>query len=197
MKRILLHFLSICVISLILIVAVYQLLSLYTDKNKIVKVPLVEGVSEQEAARVLSSSGLYYEIIDSVFRQGGSPGAIIDQIPKAGSDIKAGRTLFLTMQAKSVQQVMVPNLTDYSLRQAESLLRSLGFTHVNVIEKNSLYKDLVLSVEYNGVTVESGKRVPITASVNIYVGNGLPEYHADTIMTDEEMLLENPDESFF
>lgn len=197
-KRILFHLFGVALVTVLMVFAVHQLLDIYTRQDQIITVPDIKGMSQERAEQLILNAGLKYEIVDSVFRRETLPGTILEQIPKAGTSIKQGRTLFLVMQARSVQQVNVPDLTDYSYRQAESLLRSLGFTYITTEEVNSQYKDLVLSIEYNGSNLLAGARVPIDARVTIYVGNGIPHAEVDEVSEEDGVLApEDPDESFF
>jgi beta-lactam-binding protein with PASTA domain len=186
------------VIFTVLIVLTLIGLNLYTRHNQSLTVPNVKGLQVNEAASFLSTAGLKYEVVDSVYRRGGTPGAIIEQVPKASSQIKVGRTVFLTVQAFSQQMISVPDLTDYSQRQAVSLLEALGFTNIQIDEVYSEYKDLVISVEYNNKPLRKGQKVPIDAFVRMQVGNGIVEPVPDSTTTSEpETKGDKSDESFF
>ncbi len=173
-------------------------LNLYTHHNQSITVPNVKGLQVNEAAAFLSTAGLKYEVVDSVYRRGGIPGAILEQVPKASSQIKIGRTVFLTVQAFGQQMISVPDLTDYSQRQAVSLLEALGFTNIQIDEVYSEYKDLVIAVQYNNKPLKKGQKVPIDAFVRMQVGNGILEPATDSIdSTQPETKGEKSDESFF
>lgn len=182
----------------VLVVSTLIGLNLYTRHNQSIAVPNVKGLQVNEAATFLSTAGLKYEVVDSVYRRGGTPGAILEQVPKASSQIKVGRTVFLTVQAFGQQMVSVPDLTDYSQRQAVSQLEALGFTNIQINEVYSEYKDLVISVEYNNKPLKRGQKVPIDAFVRMQVGNGIPEPATDSIDTlQPETKSEKSEESFF
>lgn len=172
-------------------------LNIYTRHDQTIVVPNVKGLQVEEAASFISSAGLYYEVVDSVYRRGGTPGAIVEQIPKAASQIKLGRTIFLTVQAVGQPMISVPDLTDYSQRQAASLLQALGFTNIQIEEVSSEYKDLVISVEYNNRPIAKGQKIPQNAFLRMKVGNGQAEAPADSTNGDEPVKVENSDESFF
>ena len=156
-------------------------LNLYTRHNQSIVVPNVKGLQIKEASSFLSSAGLKYEVVDSVYRRGGTPGAIVDQVPKASSQVKVGRTIFLTVQAFGQQMISVPDLTDYSQRQAISLLEAMGFTNIQIEEVYSEYKDLVISVQYNNKTLQKGQKVPLDALVRLQVGNGMTQPTVDSL----------------
>lgn len=184
------------VLGLLLVLTFFGL-NLYTRHNQSISVPNVKGLQVEEAATFLSSAGLKYEVVDSVYRRGGTPGAIIEQIPKSSSMIKVGRTIFLTVQAKGQPMISVPDLTDYSQRQAVSLLEATGFTNIQIEEVASEYKDLVISVTYNNKPLSKGQKVPLNAFVRIQVGNGLVQPVDSTSTQNDSLQSGNLDENSY
>jgi len=66
------------------------------------------------------------------------------------------------------QQISIPELADYSLRQAEALLSSMGFDQLSIEKVPSQYDGLVIAVEYKGRTLRATKntgRAPLTLVV--------------------------------
>lgn len=147
-------------------------LNKYTRHNETIEVPDLKGLQIQDAASIISSSNLRYEVVDSVYNQEGVPGAIVEQIPLGKSHVKEGRTIYLTIQAKTEQLVSIPDLEDASLRQAESLLKSLGFNRINIEKVPSQYQDLVFGVVYKGITVKPGQKIPKNSILTLRVGDG-------------------------
>jgi len=155
-----------------LVIVVLILLNFYTKHNESITVPAVKGLQVQDAAGILASSDLRYEISDSIFQADGAPGSIIEQIPKEESKVKRGRTVFLVIKAKSTQLVAVPELKDYSRRQAEAQLQSLGFDKVTIQEIPSAYKGLVISVTYKGKQLTPNQKIPKGSPLTMTVGAG-------------------------
>lgn len=182
------------VVSAVLVFIVLMALKSYTKHNESITVPQVKGLQMEEAINILQSSDLRYEVIDSIFQTGGTPGAILEQIPKENSNVKKGRTIFLTVQAKSVQMIAIPELTDYSRRQAEAQLNSLGFTKITIDEVPSAYKGLVISVSYQGKVITRGQKIPKGAPLKLTVGAG-GENPEDSITNQTE--TQGVEESFF
>lgn len=167
-KNILLIFLT----GIVLIVFVLFFLNIYTKHDQSVNVPAVKGLQVEEAGGILTSSNLQYEIIDSIFQTGGTPGAIIEQIPKEQSKVKQGRTVFLIIQAKGVQMVPIPELKDYSRRQAEAQLNSLGFDKIIIDEVPSAYAGIVISLSYKGQEIKPNQKIPKGSPLRMTVGAG-------------------------
>lgn len=147
-------------------------LRVYTKHGESVVVPSVIGMQENEAASLLRQHSLNYEVVDSIFLTGGKPGGMTDQIPEEGSLVKKDRTIFLTMQAKSVEKIAIPALIDYSQRQAVATLHSLGFTNIMIKEEPSTYRGLVLDVTYKGKSIAPNAKLPKGDPIGLIVGAG-------------------------
>ena len=156
----------------VLIALVLFGLNIYTKHGESVVVPSVMGLQAEEAAALLGQHSLRSEVVDSIFLTGGTPGGITDQIPEADSRVKKNRTIFLTIQAKSVEKVTIPALKDFSQRQAVATLHSLGFTNIVTTEIPSAYKGLVIDVTYKGNSIESNAKLPKGATIGLTVGAG-------------------------
>ena len=160
------------ILAVILIAITLFCLNKYTRHNESIEVPDLKGLQVQDAASIIASSSLRYEVVDSVYNQDGVPGAIVEQIPLGKSHVKEGRTISLTVQANSEQLVSMPDLEDASLRQAEALLKALGFSRINIEKVPSQYQDLVFGVAYRGVTVKAGQKIPKNSVLTLRVGDG-------------------------
>lgn len=160
------------ILAVILIAITLFCLNKYTRHNESIEVPDLKELQVQDAASIIASSSLRYEVVDSVYNQDGVPGAIVEQIPLGKSHVKEGRTIYLTVQAKSEQLVSMPDLEDASLRQAEALLKALGFSRINIEKVPSQYQDLVFGVAYRGVTVKAGQKIPKNSVLTLRVGDG-------------------------
>lgn len=147
-------------------------LKIYTKHNESVTIPPIKGLQIEEAAKILKNSDLKYEVVDSIYLEKGVPGAIQDQIPREKSNVKKGRTVFLIIQAKTPQLMIMPELRDYSLRQAEAQLNALGFNKITIETAPSRYQGLVVSLEYNGQPVKEGQKIPKGSALKIIVGSG-------------------------
>lgn len=178
-----------------LVVIVLFLLNFYTKHNESITVPTVKGLQVQDAAGILESSDLRYEISDSIFQAEGAPGSIIEQIPKEQSKVKKGRTVFLVIKAKGVQLVSVPELKDYSRRQAEAQLASLGFNKVTIQEVSAAYKGLVISISYRGKQLTPNQKIPKGSPLVMTVGAGGDISEGDSI--SEQSDSQDIEKSFF
>lgn len=163
------------VITIGVIFGVLAWLDHYTRHNQAVVVPDVKGLTVSEAAQFFESNGLRYNVIDSVFAKDAAPGSIVELVPSAGSKVKEGRIVFITVNALTSQMATLPEVEDLSFRQAYALLKAAGFTNIEIIYKPGEYKDLALGIETNGKLLTPGEHVPLTAPLELLVSNGEPE----------------------
>lgn len=138
-------------------------------------VPDVKGMPYSRAAEILEEADLIGEITDSVYDGSVAPGTVLVQTPKDSSKVKPNRKVYLTIASFSTKKVSVPNLLDVSLRQAQSILEGLGLSDIRVVNVPSEYKDLVVGVKFNGLPLNAGTRIPLTATVTLEVGEGVSE----------------------
>jgi beta-lactam-binding protein with PASTA domain len=180
------------VAGLVLVIIVLFFLNRYSKHDESIIVPAVKGLQVEDAEGILKAANLQYEVVDSIFTTGGVPGAITEQTPKEQSKVKEGRTIFLTIQAKGIQMVAIPELKDYSRRQAEAQLNSLGFNQIIMDEVPSAYAGIVISVSYKGKTLSPNQKIPKGSTLRMTVGAG-GEALEDSIPNADT----NVDESFF
>lgn len=159
----------------------------WTGHGEYREVPDVKGLSYENALDVLAEADLLAVLSDSIFNTDTNPGIVMEQMPRSNSTVKPGRSVYLTINAYSPRTVTIPNLTDMSLRQAQSIIEGLGIKAIRVVEVPSEYKDLVLNVKYNGLPISGGTRIPISAALTIEVGEGYSD--TDSIVED----IDNPD----
>ncbi len=161
---------SIIVVGLIVL---FMWLGSYTRQGESITVPNLKGFKEHQITNALDKMHLRYTIIDSVHKADAVPGAIIEQIPAEGTKVKKNRMLFVTINAFTAEQVKMPGLVDYSLRNAEVMLEAFGLSKGQIIYMPSEYSNLVLGQKYNGRDIATGTLLPKGAVVDLVVGQGL------------------------
>lgn len=163
-------FMVLTVVALIGVLA--WLLGIYTKSGTTVLVPDLKGHQVATIALELQNSDLDFEVIDSVFREDARAGEIIDQIPASGKKVKKGRKVFLTINAYDRPKVKMPQLVDYSLRNAQVVLNVAGLRVGKVSYIPSEYNDLVLEQRYKGEKIPEGTMIAKGQSVDLVVGKG-------------------------
>ncbi len=157
---------------IVILTGVTWSLSSYTRHGQTIQVPQLEGYTEAQIKDQIENLGLNYVIMDSMFRLDIKPGAIIDQYPKGGKKVKKGRKIFLTINAYSREMTPMPQLVDYSLRNAQVVIESVGLKVGNITYEPSDYNDLVLGQIVDGRPIKQGTKIPKGTTVDLVVGSG-------------------------
>ena len=148
-------------------------LQTYTQHGVEVEVMDVRGLVMAEAEPLLADQGLHVVVIDSTYSDKVPLGTIVDQDPKPNSHAKHGRAVYVTINATTKRQIIMPDLHDISYRQAETTLRGMGLEVDTIYDyEPSAYRDLVLDVKSNGVTIQPGEKVTVGTKVRLVVGFG-------------------------
>ena len=193
-----LNLIAMPVVVIAVILGVLHWLDVYTHHGESIIVPNVNGLPVKEAQNEFSKKNLRVEIVDSNYVKGILAGAVLEQKPAAGSKVKIGRTIYLTINTGEAPKVTIPDIIDNSsFRQAEARLRALGFklTEPEYIEGE---KDWIYGVKYNGKELTSGEKIPREAVLTLCVGD--EKLKGDSIQTDSLRIeAEKPivDESWF
>ena len=160
------------VLIVLLIVCAVKWLSSFTHHGEEVVVPTITGLYVEEAQILAGNEGLTIQVIDSTYSKKAPLGTIVEQNPRAESNAKRGRTVYVIVNAKTARQVPVPDLRDVSCRQAEATLKALGLEVEGIEYEPSEYKDLVLDLKFNGEHIEPGKRINEGSLLTLVVGFG-------------------------
>lgn len=161
-------------------------LDYWTDHGDERVVPNVKGLSYAQAESVLKVADLTVEISDSIYDSTARPGTVVEQSPHKDAKVKPGRLVYLTIVAFAPKTVTVPDISNVSLRQAQSIFEGLGIKRIKVVEVESEYEDLLLNAKYNGLPLKAGTRIPVTASITLEVGKGLSNAELDSLALESE-----------
>ncbi len=121
-----------------------------------VTVPSVEDTTLNNAENTLTDLGLTYEVV-------GHGDMVVSQTPISGSSIAQGGKIILYTEANQEQEfVEVPNLTGYSLTEANNLLSSLNLNYVASGASTEREDATVYSQSYN-----EGEHVPVGTIIEL------------------------------
>ena len=188
------NLLLVIVVSCGVVYGVLAWLDSYTRHNQAVVVPDVKGMKLDDAAEFFGNNKLRYNVIDSVFSKDVKPGAIVELVPMAGSKVKEGRIVFVTVNALTSQMATIPEVEDLSFRQAYAILRARGFEKIEIEYVPGDFKDLALGVELHGRVLQKGEHVPLTAPLVLKVSSGDAEMPADSLgLPDDSVPVESLD----
>ncbi|MBR4709859.1 MAG: PASTA domain-containing protein [Bacteroidaceae bacterium] len=157
----------------------------YTRHGEKISVPNVVGQFEASAVYQLETLGLEAVVADSGYNRQLPPGTILEQLPAAGSEVKSGRSIYLTVNSTSAPMLVMPDIADNcSMREAEARLSALGFK-LSPAEFVPGDKDWVIAVKCHGRNVVRGERLPAETYVTLVVGSGTAE-DLDSLAAEEE-----------
>ena len=156
--------------SVIIVVLALVWMNFFTRHGSSVEIPDIYGLPADEAVQLLDKADLRYEVIDSVYTTEVPKGAVYDLTPKAGSRVKAGRIIFLTLNASYPRNGVIPSLVDVSERQARARLVSLGFENITPSYVAGSFDDLVMGVQLpSGQALAPGTRIPLATPIILLV----------------------------
>jgi eukaryotic-like serine/threonine-protein kinase len=169
----------------------YIYLPRFTNHGETITVPNIEGQSLEEMEETLAKRSLRYEVNDSTYSDKHEPLTVIKQYPHAGSKVKEGRKIFISINRTTPPSVPVPNLIDGSVVNAEAVLRS------NQLKRGKIELipgpfNIVKEMKYKGAIIEPLKRVPKGSVIDLVVMDG-----NNGIMTTPKMVGYSYDEARF
>ena len=157
------------VVVVILILAASVSLRIITRHGKTVTVPDFTNLPVLQAEEVASRENVNVKVVDSVFVKRLPGGVIYRQSPKAGSTVKKGRSIFLTINSVVPRKVVMPNLLGYSVSEARSQLQNRGLNLGKLNYVRDMATNTVLGQSVNGVEVNAGDLVVSGSAVDLKV----------------------------
>lgn len=146
----------------------------YTRHGENVKVPTLTRLSYQEALEKLEEQELIGEILDtSEFTTEYPRGSVIEQYPEAGSLVKEGRSIRLTINPGKPRKIEMPQLIEKTKRRAIYDLESKGFEVGELSYVPYIGKDVVVDLKVNGKSVKEKEKFDKGTVVNLVLGQGL------------------------
>ena len=146
----------------------------YTNHGTFVTVPELTGQTYEAAQTLIKEHELRSEVQDSSNYNPNYPkGAVIEQDPLAGSQVKEDRKIYLILNPSAYRSLAVPDVIRRTFRQAKPSLESVGFQIGTMIYVDDLGKDEVLEIRHNGQIIEAGTMLPKTSKIDLVLGNGI------------------------
>ena len=135
-------------------------------------VPDFTGIRIADAERLADDERLEIIINDSLFVPAYEGGVVLDQLPKGGAEVKAGRKVYVTINSFREKMVAVPYVAGRSLRQAKNMLEVAGLGIEKLIYEEDIATNYVLAeiVEGREMTRESKVEIEMGSGVVLKVG---------------------------
>ena len=153
-----------------LVLGTRVMLDKVTRHNHEITVPDLTNMSLDEAAKVVSANRMKLEVIDSVYVRRMGKGLIYRQNPKAGSKVKEGRRIPLTINAVNAKKVMMPNLIGYSMRQAKAEILSKGLQIGRLEYMSDIATNNVLKQLHDGAVIAPGTMIESESRIDLVLG---------------------------
>ena len=159
-------------LSIVLLIGLVYSLDSFTRHGEEIEVPDFAGYYLDEIKDEVLYADFKFTITDSIFNKDAEKGSIFAQIPEAGSMVKSGRNIYLTVIAKMPEMVDVPELRDLSIRSAKSKLETYGIEVLKLSYIPNIAKDAVIEVKHNGEEIYAGDRLEKGSGVELVLGLG-------------------------
>jgi eukaryotic-like serine/threonine-protein kinase len=166
-RNILVNILLILALLVALVYALFKSLNTITKHGQDATVANVLGEKLPTAMQKLA--GFEFQI-DSIYLPYKNPLEVLYQEPQAGSIVKKGRTIFLTVNRSTPPMVAMPNLVNISFRNAIFTLLSNKLIMGDTIFRPDIAAGSVLEQMYNGKPIAVGSNVPEGAHIDLVVG---------------------------
>ncbi len=175
-SRTFLKHLSIAVAGIIVLVWIaIKSLAIYTNHGEEIEVPDLIGLNYLELKHFDPDHKFKFLVIDSIFNDSFQKGSIVLQDPPAGSKVKIGRKIYLTVVTSQPEMVLMPNLVDLSLRQAIVNLKAANLKVEKLSYIENMAVNAVLSQKFKGEIIEPGTEILKNSPIELVVGKGLRE----------------------
>ncbi len=178
------HLLAMAIVVCLLFAAVIYGLTVYTHHGEGIAVPDLYGMDINEAESQLGSQNLYVVVSDTGYNKRMDADCILMQTPGAGSKVKEGRTIYVTINSTSSPKVRIPDIIDNSsYREAQARLTAMGFKLLEpkIVEGE---KDWVYGVLSGMQELKAGDVVSIESPLVLVIGSGTIEEDMEDMMLD-------------
>ena len=169
-NRITANILAGVILILALIFGTRVMLDKITRHNLEITVPDLTNLSIADAEKIAAEKKIKIDVIDSVYVKRMGKGLIYRQNPKAGSKVKEGRRILLTINAINAKKVMMPNLIGYSLRQAKAEILSKGLQIGRLNYVTDIATNNVLRQFHNGTEIAPGTLIESESGIDLELG---------------------------
>ncbi len=156
-------------------------LNVVTQHNRVLTVPDFSNMTVSEAEFAAAQAGMRVEVTDSVFAKRMRKGAVRDQNPAPGAQVKEGRRILLTINALNAKKVTMPDLVGLSMRQALAELQSRGLVLGKLIYVTDMATNNVLRQLRGNREIEPGKVVDAETVIDLVLGLN-PDTEATTYL---------------
>lgn len=173
------------IIMILVVVAVFEFMFAKLDKftrhGTEFQVPDLVGMKYEEATELYSDEFTFI-LLDSVYVKDFPEGAVYQQNPSPGSNVKKGRNIYIIRTSIAPEIVTMPNLRNLSLRQAMVSLNSVGLKVDKLEFVDYFARNAVIDQKIKDEVIEPKSDVVKGSAITLVVGLG--KGNTNTILPD-------------
>lgn len=166
------HLTLIVLTIVVLLLAAHVAMQIGTRHGSHRTVPDFTGLGFDEANHLARRNQLRLQVNDSLYVPAYDGGVVLDQLPHEGTQVKGGRTVYITINSFAQKKVEVPYVAGRSLRQAKNMLEIAGLGIERLVYAPDMATNYVLEQRVGRQIIDSASRVQleIGSGVTLYVG---------------------------
>lgn len=155
-----------------LLLAAHYAMRIGTRHGQHRTVPDFTGLALDDAGRLARRCNLELRVNDSLYVPAYDGGVVLDQLPHEGTQVKGGRTVYVTINSFAQKRVDVPYVAGRSLRQAKNMLEIAGLEIDRLVYRPDMATNYVLEQRVEGRPVDAStkRQLEMGSGVTLYVG---------------------------
>lgn len=161
------HLLMMLAVSIGIIMIIFMFLRVYARHGRVCEMPEITGLNITEAIDN-NPNNLRYVVIDSVYQEGDAGGTILMQDPKAGTQIKPGRKVYVTITSYVAEAMTMPHVSN-TASIAISTLENAGLLGKLYFRIDESMAGAVLTRTYKGYEVQEGEKLDPGAHIDLTI----------------------------
>jgi len=151
----------------------YKVLPSMTNKDEIVTVPDLKGMSFDEVMEFIRDKDLRIEVADSSYSPESDPLTVLEQFPRPHAKVKPYRKISLTLNARIPPTITFPDLSKSTFEFAQKQLKNLDLRIGNVSYRPDIAHNMILESSTNGQKLSVGQRVNKGSKIDLVVGSDM------------------------
>lgn len=176
------HAVLIVVVIVAILILSSILMGVITRHGTHRKVPDFTGVKLADVELMAKKKGFKIIINDSLFVPAYEGGIVLDQLPKSGAEVKAGRKVYVTINSFRQKMVKVPYVAGRSLRQAKNMLEVAGLGIEKLVYEEDIATNYVLAQVVDGREMSEESDVELEMGSGVVLKVGVEENNNSTIV---------------
>jgi beta-lactam-binding protein with PASTA domain len=157
-------------VTLVILLISFRLIKVYTRYGDALVLPDFTGLTMEQLNDRRYLDKFDFVVTDSVFSNEYMPGAIAKQNPSAGSKVKEGRNVYITLVALTPEMTSMPDIKDLTVRQAVTYLKNSGLRIKGLRFVPNMADNAVLGHYFNRDTIHAGDELLSGSEIDLVVG---------------------------